>query len=285
MQPEIIKVIKACKTCGKEYKAHIGQVMNIKIEFGGGNCPNCCKKIIAEEEKREQVTQELTFKNKREEWRKSCGIPLRYQTSRFELFDRKVDRSILKVMRECQEYASKFNFHVPQSSKSLVMFSVGVWGLGKTYMACSVAHGVLDKWHNEIDYCPVTFISEPGLFRRIRATFNHNNDFHNETEEDIYRKLIRVPLLILDDVGKEEVADARFVQRVLFAIIDGRYQNMLPMVITANLNTDALDAHLGGDRGNSASMDRLLEMTGCKFMELTGQSYRDTIKRSLGEGA
>ena len=283
MTSKIEKVNKSCLECNQEYEAHIGDALGIKIEFGGGYCPTCRQKKLDEEERIEFEARQKETASKRENWRGECGIPLRFRESRVDKFDTKVDKSIVNMWHECGEYINQFSFSKPQGVKSLVMYSQGIWGVGKTYLACAISNGILDKWDNETGLCPVCFVSEPQLFLRVRSTYNRrgNDDRnHQETEEEIYRHLTRVPLLILDDVGKEEVSDPRFVQRVLFAVIDGRYQNMLPMVITANLNPDELDLHLGGNRGNSASMDRLTEMTGNIFWELRGQSYRDMSKRN-----
>lgn len=285
MNKGITQEMRVCvnPTCKKEYEAHIANVLGIRILFGQGYCPQCSQQKLEEEERREAEKRIMGVKVKRELWRQTCGIPLRFQGSRFGNFDTKVDRSIVKMLKECQGYAGEFSFRRPHSSKSLVMLSPLVWGVGKTHLACSLAHALLDRWDGETGSCPVHFVSEPQLFKRIRATFNRQEG--GETEEDIYKHLTSVPLLILDDAGKEEVADPRFVQRVLFAIIDGRYQNMLPLVMTANLDTDGLDRHLGGDRGNSASMDRLVEMTGGVFWELSGRSYRDATNRMPGKKA
>jgi DNA replication protein DnaC len=281
MSNEIIKKPQICKGCGNEYEAHIGVVLGKPFEFGKGYCQNCCQKKYDEEERNETEEKLKAIKNTKELWRKSCGIPIRYQDSKFTNFNTNVHRSIMAVYRECQEYASKFDFHNPRSSKSMVIHSTGVWGVGKTHLVCAMANSILDKWNNDVVSCPIHFVSEPSLFLRIRATYNKHIDGENkETEESIYRKLTTVSLLILDDVGKEEVSDPRFVQRVLFAVIDGRYQNMLPIIITANLNPDEMDNHLGGDRGNSASMDRLAEMTGNVFWEMQGKTYRVISNRS-----
>ncbi len=280
MSAEIIKKLEACIGCGAEYEAHIGNVLGIEIQFGRGYCQKCCHRIAEEEDKKEaeSVTKKLT--ETREQWRRNCGIPLRFIDSRLSNFDVKVDRSILRMRNECDSYIKEFSLASPQQSKSIVMYSHEMWGLGKTRLVCAIANGILDKWNGESTRCPVYFVSEPKLFLRVKSTYDRRNGTENhETEDDIYNQLTRVPLLILDDVGKEEVADPRFVQRMLFAVIDGRYGNILPMVITANLDTDGLARHLGGDRGNCASMERLMEMTGNIFWELKGVTYRDLSKR------
>lgn len=281
MTNAITKKTQICKGCGQEYEAHTGHVMGIVIEFGQGYCRICCDKAMEEEANRQSELEQKLITTKREEYRHECGLPLRFRASKFTSFDKKVDRTVLQAWRQCGEYAEKFSFRNPQLAQSLLMYSHGVWGVGKTYLVCAIANAILDKWNGEVSLCPVLFISEPQLFLRIRASYNrrYGEDWRNETEDEIYTKLTNVPLLILDDIGKEEVSDARFVQRVLFAIIDGRYQRMLPIVMTANLTPDQLDSHLGGDRGNSASMDRLVEMTGNVFYELKGSTYRDVSKR------
>lgn len=282
MNNRIEKVTKNCLECGNEYESRICEVLGAKIEVGGGYCLGCREKKREEEERAEFESRQKEIIDTRERWRDGCGIPLRFKKSRIDMFDLKVHPTIVNMRQKCEDYIRNFSFGKPQDVKSLVMYSQGVWGVGKTYLACAIANGILDRWNNETGLCPVCFVSEPQLFLRVRSTYNRRGGDGNypETEEDIYRHLIRVPLLILDDVGKEEVSDPRFVQRVLFAVIDGRYQNMLPIVITANLNPDELDLHLGGNRDNSASMDRLAEMTGNVFWELKGKSYRDMSNRN-----
>ncbi len=243
-------------------------------------CPTCRAKYEEAEKQRVLNNKQAQLEDTRHKWRSTCGIPLRFASSRFEGFDLNVDRTIKQVYNECMKFTNEFSCVAPQKSKSVLMYSKNVWGVGKTYLVCAVANAVLDKWNDEITRCPIRFASEPQLLLRVRSTYNRqNNGEYRETEDDIYKELVTAPLLILDDVGKEEVADPRFVQRVLFSIIDGRYQNMLPIIVTTNLTPDELDAHLGGDRGNSASMDRLMEMTDNVFYELMGKSYRDISKR------
>jgi len=47
-----------------------------------------------------------------------------------------------------------------------------------------------------------------------------------------------------------------------YRVIDGRYQAMLPVVLTTNLVGDHLAEHFGAGRGNEATWDRLREMCG-----------------------
>jgi len=124
--------------------------------------------------------------------------------------------------------------------------------------------------------CPVKFVSEYDLFYRIQASYDYNAEEKRmlPSEADIIKEMIIPSLLIIDDVGKRRVQDSRFVQRVYFAIIDGRYKSEKPMVITANLDPEKLKGYLGGRIGDEATFDRVWEMVGGKVIHVEGSSYR-----------
>ena len=48
MTQDIITELKVCKNpdCKKEYEAHILNLLGARIVRGGGNCPDCAKKIL-----------------------------------------------------------------------------------------------------------------------------------------------------------------------------------------------------------------------------------------------
>jgi len=156
----------------------------------------------------------------------------------------------------------------------MVMFSSDVWGIGKTHLACSIGNRILERWKGEDITCPVLFVSEPSLYARIQATYNYGADEKKylESEDDIINRMIWTPLLILDDIGKEQRSDPRFVQRTLFRIIDGRYNNLRPVVMTTNKEPGELKRYLS--EKDEASFDRIWEMCGGVFLKLEGKSYR-----------
>lgn len=70
------------------------------------------------------------------------------------------------------------------------------------------------------------------LFRRIWSTYR---DDSTETEEQIVSHLCAVPLLAIDDLGREQrITDA--VRSVLHEILSRRIGNYLPTVVTSNLS-------------------------------------------------
>ena len=271
------KVVQLCK-CGQPYEAQwYLSIFGREVDISHGLCPECQAKQQAEREAEERVAKDRTIREKREEWRRSCGIPPTYQGERFSTWKRGRPGNVDKIYAICREYSENYRLLTPQGYRSLVLTSPRVWGLGKTHLVCSIAHRILDRWNGEEIRCPVYVTTEPDLMARIRATYNRvfytGEGVPQETEEDVLKHVTRVPLLILDDVGKEEVADLKFVQRMLYRIINGRYNNnRLPVVITANMSEREFRQHLGGE--NEASSSRLYESCGGKFCELTGKDFR-----------
>lgn len=255
--------------CKAEYDAKILSVMGITMVLGQGKCPVCAKRIYDAEIAREQAVISST----RRKWRNECGITSKFMNKDFSNFDKKRQPEAYKI---CADYAEKYPLAKPSGYHSLLLFSQKSWGVGKTHLACSIGHRILDRWNGEAMSCPVRFISEPEIFTQIQATYNFSPEEkrYRESESDIINSLIRARLLIIDDVGKRRVQDPKFVQRVLFAIIDGRYKRERPMVITANLTTEKLKVYLGGGIGDEASYDRLFEMIGGKAYKIEGESYR-----------
>lgn len=256
------KITLVC-SCGKEFQTY--KVIHDMKSGGEDLCYECRGRIRKEQVEKEKVIIDAQINKEKSEWRKNCGIAPKFQTMRFKGYE--VTKYNRVGYSASVEYADEFPL-VKQPYKSLGLISDGKWGVGKTHLASSIAHRVIDRWVG--GKCPIYYVTEPQLFTRVRATFNKDG----EKEEPLYHYLVTVPLLIIDDVGKEEVADPRFVQRVWFHIINGRYDNELPVVITANMSPDGIAHHLGGSRNNEATFDRLYEMLNGVFYEIGGESYR-----------
>lgn len=55
-----------------------------------------------------------------------------------------------------------------------------------------------------------------------------------ESVDDIHEQLLRVPLLVLDDLGAHRGTE--WAEERLFALIDARYRDGLPLVVTSNVS-------------------------------------------------
>lgn len=270
--------MRTCPSCGNEYEAviQILRIGNFVKEYGAWICPVCQEKKDKEAADQAEAERLMAIASVRRQWRESCGIPWSFMGKTFENFDRKRQ---LTAYNRALRFADEFPIGSrPSGTKSLLLYSVHpLFGVGKTHLTAAIAHRILDRWHGETDVCPLYFTTETDVLLRIRSTYNLRADqvgWH-EREEDIFNQLKSRPLLVLDDVGKEQPQDARFTQRVYFHIIDGRYQRGYPIVITSNMDLGQLADHIGG-----AATDRLVEMTGGQIVEFKGESYRwENVKR------
>jgi len=260
-----------CVDCRGEFDAKVRVVLGVRIV--PKSCSECSARHIAAYYEGEKLRKEAEEVEIRRNWLYSSGVPAHYQGKGFVQFDRVAQP---KGYDACYDYANGLTRETFKGYRSLVLTSPGHWGVGKTHLVCAIAQQIIAAWPAD-GLRPVIVITESDLFARIQATFNapkwDDPASPRETETSIVNILCRVPLLVLDDLGKVERADPRFVQRTLFAIVNGRYNNNLPMVVTANLTVERLRDYLGGEN-NEASLDRLLEMCGGKVIQMTGKSWR-----------
>jgi len=135
----------------------------------------------------------------------------------------------------------------------------GPVGVGKTHLASAMMNRWIRTGFEKHIHKPMYsyvggrgyFATLPRLLTRIRGSYNRDKSI--ETEEQILEYMTEVPLLVLDDLGKE--TDSDFSRRALFNIMDGRYVKNRPIIITSNETGDKLIKQMG-----QASYSRMLEM-------------------------
>jgi len=137
----------------------------------------------------------------------------------------------------------------------------GLWffgsvGTGKTTLAMLVSKSALDAGRS------VAIYSLPRLLAEIRTTFD---DSSRHSYVDLLDRLTAVDLLHIDDVGAEKTS--AWVLEQLYAIINARYENERSMVITTNLERDALAEQI-----TERSVSRLEEV--CELLPLWGADAR-----------
>jgi DNA replication protein DnaC len=163
--------------------------------------------------------------------------------------------------------------------KSLLLYGVDSFGCGKTHLINALAH----KWFNnpivhigvnqfnevKLTYIGVKYhmIREEDLMLRILATYKKEPI---ESETDVYDELSKYDILAIDDVGKFKPTNMEFYRRVMFQIIDTRYNQGKGVVISSNFSKESLVSFLG-----VAIADRLKEMTQGYRLEFKGKSHRD----------
>ena len=108
----------------------------------------------------------------------------------------------------------------------------GPYGCGKTHLAAAVANFVVDIG------VPTLFLTVPDLLDSLRFSYNDPEATFEERFEDIRRSA----LLIMDDFGTENATS--WAQEKLFQILNYRYINNLPLLITTNLSLNQLEGRI-----------------------------------------
>ncbi len=132
----------------------------------------------------------------------------------------------------------------------------GTVGTGKTTLAMLVSKAALDAGRG------VAIYSLPRLLAEIRTTYDDDSD---RTYTALLDRLAEVDLLHIDDVGTEKTSD--WVLEQLYSIINARYEEERSVLITTNLERDAL-----ADQIHERTVSRLEEM--CEVLPLYGADAR-----------
>ncbi len=103
-------------------------------------------------------------------------------------------------------------------------------GAGKTFIASALANELM-----KTKLVEVLFIRMPEAAKRVKNTFD--NAVKNE-DKKLFDRMKDVELLVIDDLGVEKVSE--WLIDEMYQIIDFRWRNKKPMIITSNRSLDDL---------------------------------------------
>ncbi len=186
--------------------------------------------------------QELEEKRKAHLF-KLCELPQGAEHMTFENFN---------VMAGNEE-ARQAAWELSQNSRSgLIWLTMcGPSDRGKTHLAIAACHESLKRGD------PALYAFVPDLLRDLRRGFD-NDDY-----DERFTRYCKVPLLVLDDLGAENATP--WVQQELDSIVNARYMDRLPMIVTTNLAPGQLAPRI---------MSRLMRAEFGKVVTFTSGEYR-----------
>lgn len=114
------------------------------------------------------------------------------------------------------------------------LFLSGPCGTGKTHLAVAIAKHAM-HWHNMSVYFAVV----PDLLDHLRATFDPNS---GTAYDERFTTIRNADLLVLDDLGTENATP--WAREKLYQIINHRYMEQSPTVITSNVKPDKIDGRI-----------------------------------------
>lgn len=134
------------------------------------------------------------------------------------------DSSNKYVLDVVNDYINK-NKDTMKADSLIIM---GKSDTGKTHLAAAIANKLIEN--------DKTVLMErlTNLLDRIRETYENNTKSENELIE-IYSN---VDMLIIDDLGTEKISS--WALEKLYTIIQNRYENGLPIIITTRFNKEGL---------------------------------------------
>ena len=259
-----------CKYCGKtlyyECVVLMGQAIIWNLEK-----PRCdCEKAVAfwkgwdakqekiKKEKELAEEQELR-KQKIESILGKSGIKKRYLSRTIDSFS--VTAENKRSFEVATDYIKNFREYFTQGKG---LYLEGPCGTGKTHLAIAIALAIINTG------VPVICKTSIDILGDIKRCYERNSEV---TEEEVLEAYKTVDLLIIDDLGKEQVTE--WSVPVLYSILNERYEALLPTIITTNYNTTALAEKLsakGDAETATAIISRFVESS--KRVTMSWADYR-----------
>ena len=268
-----------CEFCKAERYTEGYNLFGAQIMWIGGAKPCTCpqgieqyERGIAEIEAARQAEEKAQVARKMREYVSKIigesGMGERFLQRTFQSFVTETPE-LKRVKNAAQSYARIFDTQLPKRGEPLPgrngFIISGTKGTGKTHIAAAIANDLLNRG------TAVICMTERNLLARIRRTYSRNEHIDESTVRGLYE---RIPLLVIDDLGKEKATD--WTLATLYAIIDGRYERAMPIIITTNYDKRSLAERLtpkGEDLTTAeAIVDRLMEM--CESIVMSGDSWR-----------
>jgi DNA replication protein DnaC len=210
-------------------------------------------------------TQKRQQENRLREWEQklaSARLRKKFRKRTFANFKVVADNRI--AYEAAWDYAQNFTDY-RETGRSLLF--LGDVGRGKTHLAAAILQEVLRQGYDGV------FVVVIELLNEIRESYENLG----KKESDLLKVVKEVDLLVLDDLAAAE----RFTEwekGKLYEIINARYEDEKPTIITTNRTISWIEERLG-----KKVVDRLMEMCG-DIIPVTGDSFREKIAEQMRKG-
>ena len=256
---------ESCEYCGATlyYNGLIATWKSNPSVFRWGEEPQRCEceaaaakwekhdvEVEREKAERKRIADEERHRKRVESAIGASGIKSRFLTRTFANFVTDTPER-QAAYNAAESYSGNFGKHLEAGEG---IYIEGTFGTGKTHLAAAIALSLIER-----DYSVILKTADD-LFRDIKRTFDGDDTGAEHKLLDNYKTC---DLLIIDDLGKEQATD--WTTAMLYAIVNDRYERLMPTIVTTNFNENdliALESPRGiGEHRIRAILSRLHETT------------------------
>ena len=245
--------IPQCKTCGKVFKENHNIPSNLPdgLKAVMKYIPSCdCRE--REKMEYEKEMEESYIQAKLNKTKDISLIDSKFYKSTFESAD--LEGEHMKLAKKYAETLKNKNI------KEGLLFTGSV-GTGKTFASSCIANELINNGKT------VLIINLALYLIKLRTEWD-------KAESDFLRQVKKCDLLIIDDLGAENITP--FVLEKTFNLVDTRYRSEKPLIITSNLSTEEIEGVF-----KARISDRIKEM--CFPISVKGTSKREFNKKAFLE--
>ena len=142
---------------------------------------------------------------------------------RFENFEKRGRVGLGQLQGDSIENGFNQALNFAQNREGWLLL-MGRYGCGKTHLAAAIANHVIEEDISTI------FLTVPDLLDWLRYAYSSSG--MEISFEERFEEIREIPLLILDDFGTQNAT--AWAQEKIFQIMNHRYVNHLPTVVTSN---------------------------------------------------
>ncbi len=176
---------------------------------------------------------------------KMCQLPARSGDWTFEKFDTKGIPKLIEAYDAALQLAD-------DTGEIKWLTLLGDWDRGKTHLLVAICR----RWLSRGRLARYAYV--PLLLKELRKGFDEKGEY-----DHLFDFFCKVPLLALDDLGVEK--QTPWVLQELDTIVDYRYANGLPLVVTSNLPLDDIPVRIAS---------RIQRESWCKVIEIEAPEHR-----------
>lgn len=199
-------------------------------------CPECSTENQTRRDQEEMERRKTEhFEHMKSRLISVARLPDRFSDCSFDNYEPRAAGQ-QSALNQCQEFVQSV---IAGNDNSLILS--GAVGTGKTHLGCAIANAIIGRIIDRqcFDVGNVHYLTVPSLINEVRATWGN----YGSSEDEILDRYGHSYLLILDEAGVQRGSDDE--HRILFGVINRRYENQLPTVVITNLAVSSLGRAMG----------------------------------------